>query len=182
MLIKIVFLEKCMLPIQFQPYVMCNQTTTYRNLPKDSLGLTNAPNLNKLLCQAIYFFYSTQKLPPSYSFQILNEFYQDQTSKGEFEKCEFIISSSPSLILESEDTIVSSWAVIRALLSNTFVLRMHAGFLPFLPSPVTEYSMQCYEKLHSACWAAKARCFPSFCDEGVFRVAVDVFLQKQDQF
>ena len=83
---------------------------------------------------------SSQKLSLSESFQVQNELYLDQTSKEEFEKHEFIISSSQSIIPESKDSIIPSWAGIRALLSNTFVPRMHVGFLPFHPSPVAEYS------------------------------------------
>ena len=39
-----------------------------QKFPKDSLDLTNAPNLNKLLCQDIHYFYSSQKLSLSDSF------------------------------------------------------------------------------------------------------------------
>ena len=110
-----------------------------QKLPKDSLDLTNAPNLNKLLCQTIYSFHSSQKLPLSESFRVQNELYLDQTSEDVFEKYEFIISSSQNIIPESKDSIIPSWTGIRALLSNTFVPKMHVGFLSFLPSPVTEY-------------------------------------------
>ena len=78
--------------------------------PKDSLDLTNAPNLNKLLCQEIHSFHSSEKLPLGDSFQVQNELYLDQTSKDEFEKYEFIISSPQSIIPESKDSIIPSWA------------------------------------------------------------------------
>ena len=31
-------------------------------------------------------------------------------------------------------------------------------------------------------WQLKQNALPHFCDEGVFRIVVDIFLQKQDQF
>ena len=74
-------------------YFKCIQTIIYRN-PQDSLDLTNAPNLNKLLCKEIHSFHSSQKLPLGDSFQVQNELFLDQKSKDRFEKCEFIISSS----------------------------------------------------------------------------------------
>ena len=38
--------------------------------PKDSLEITNAPNFNKLLCQEIYSFYSSQKFSLSDTCQV----------------------------------------------------------------------------------------------------------------
>ena len=108
----------------------------------------------------------------------------DQTSKDEFEKHEFIISSSQSIIPESKDSIIPSWAGIRALLSNTFFPRMHVGFLPFHPSPVAEYStvFSAMKNFIQLVGQLKQDALPLFCDEGVFRIVVDIFLQKQDQF
>ena len=54
--------------------------------------------------------------------------YLDQTSRYDFEKYEFIISSLQSIIPESKDSIIPFWAGIRALLSNTFLPRMHVEF------------------------------------------------------
>ena len=127
---------------------------------------------------------SSQKLSLSESFQVQNELYLDQTSKDEFEKHEFIISSSQSIIPESKDSIIPSWAGIRALLSNTFVQRMHVGFLPFHPSPVAEYStaFSAMKNFIQLVGQLKQDALPLFCDEGVFRIVVDICLQNQDQF
>ena len=107
--------------------------------------------------------------------------YLDQTYKNEFEKYEFIISSSQSIIPESKDSIIPSWTGIRALLSNTFAPRMHVGFLP---SPVTEYStaFSAMKNFTQLVGQLKQDALPLFCDEGVFRIVVDIFLQNQDQF
>ena len=79
---------------------------------KDSLDLTNAANLNKLLYQEIHSFHFCQRFPLSNSFHVQNELHLYQTSKGEFEKYEFIISSSQSIIPEAKDSIIPSCTVI----------------------------------------------------------------------
>ena len=79
-----------------------------QKLSKDTLDLTNALNLNKLLFQEIHSFHSSQKLPLSDSFQVQNEFCLDLTSKDELEECQFIIRSSQSITPESEDATISS--------------------------------------------------------------------------
>lgn len=38
--------------------------------PKDTIDLTNAPNLDRLLCQEIYFFHLSQNFPLGDSFQV----------------------------------------------------------------------------------------------------------------
>ena len=129
---------------------------------KESLDLTDVLSLNKLLLfQEIHSFHSTQKLPISDSFQVQKKCYLDQTLKNELDECQFIISSSQSIMPESEDTTIPSSAQIRALLSTTLVPRMHARFFP-KSSNRGFYSFQCYEKLYTTCWAAKARCTPTF--------------------
>ena len=79
-----------------------------QNPPKGYLDLTNAANLNQLLCQEIHSNHSSQKLPLKDSFQVPNDLYLDQTSKDEFERYEFIISSWQSIIPESKDSIILS--------------------------------------------------------------------------
>ena len=135
-----------------------------QKFPKDSLDLTSALNLNKLLFQEIRFFHSSQKLPLSDSFQVQNEFCLDQASKDKLEEYQFIISSFQSVIPESEDTTFPSWAGIGAPVSVILVPRKHVGFLPYLPegflpksSNRVVYSFQCCEKLQPTCWVAKAR-------------------------
>ena len=60
---------------------------------------------------------------------------------------------------------------------------MHLGFLPFLASPVTVfYCFQNYEKFTRLVGQLKQDALPLFCNESVFRIAVGIFLQKQDQF
>ena len=109
---------------------------------------------------------------------------KNQTTKDKFQNFEFIISSSKSIIPESKETIIPSWIALRVILLNIFLPRMHVGFLPFLPSPVTEYSTvsSAMKNFTQLVGQLKQDALPIFCDEGVFKILVDTFLQKQDQF
>ena len=68
--------------------------------------------------------------------------------------------------------------------SNTFVPRMYVGFFPFLPSLETEYStlfsaMKDFTQLSGQ---LEQDALQVFCDEGVFRIVTDIFLQKKDSY
>ena len=67
---------------------------------------------------------------------------------------------------------------------NIFLPRMHVGFLPFLPSPVTEYftvssAMKNFTQLVGQ---LKQDALPIFCDEGVFKIVVDIFYKSKISF
>ena len=151
---------------------------------KSSIDLVNVPKLNKLPCQELMYFRPFQKLPISDSFTIDNDLYSMPKSKDDFENYELIINCAQCNIDKSEDKLIPSWAGIKSLLSEVVVPEMHVGFLPFIPSPVTEYStvftaMVNFTKLVKQ---LKQDALPLFCDEGVFRIMIDIYLQKQDQF
>ena len=61
---------------------------------------------------------------------------------------------------------------------------MHVGFLPFIPKPVTEYSTIYTSILHFVKVSNRLdqEALPQFCNEGVFRVVLDIYLQKKDEF
>ena len=134
-------------------------------------------------------------MPGNLKFQILseasycritvdNDFYLEQISKDNFENCEFIINCVQSIKSESNNEILPSWAGVRSLLSDVHVPEMNVGFLPFIPSPVTEYStvytaMVNFTKLVDQ---LNKDALPLFCDEGIFRIVIDIYLQKQDSF
>ena len=61
---------------------------------------------------------------------------------------------------------------------------MQIGFFLFLPSSVTEYStvfsgMKNFTKLVRQ---LKQHALPLFCNEGVFRIVVDILLQSKTSF
>ena len=61
---------------------------------------------------------------------------------------------------------------------------MHVAFLPFLPHPVTEVAtvytaMQNYVKLLNQ---LKQKSLSVFCDEGVFRLVLNIYLKRPEEF
>ena len=88
----------------------------------------------------------------------------------------FIASDSPAL--------VPTWAGCRALLSQSNVLLMNVGFLPYIPRPVTDYSTV-YTAMHnfmSMLTQLDQPSVPLFCDEGVYRIIADIYLQRKEVF
>ena len=60
---------------------------------------------------------------------------------------------------------------------------MRVGFLPFIPKPVTEYSTV-YTSLLKKLKISKQldqNALPMFCDKGVFRILVEIYLQRKDE-
>ena len=70
---------------------------------------------------------------------------------------------------------------IQALISNTLAPRMHVGFLPYLQSALTEYSIVFSVMKNSTQLVGqlKQNAFPLFCDEGVFRILVNIFFRSK---
>ena len=79
---------------------------------------------------------------------------------------------------------VPSWGGIRSLMCKAEVPLMHTGFLPFLPHPVTEYATvyTALKNFVSVCGRLQQRILPVFCDEGVFRIFLDIFLAHPTEF
>ena len=59
---------------------------------------------------------------------------------------------------------------------------MQVDFLPFIPSPVTDPSTVAMLNFLKVLHQFEQESLPIFCDEGVFRIVVDIYLQKPDQF
>ena len=80
--------------------------------------------------------------------------------------------------------MIPSWTGIRALISSTKVPEMHVGVPPFILKPVTEYST-IYTSIINFVKVfnrpdPEAR--QLFCDEGFFRIVLDICLLKKDEF
>ena len=60
---------------------------------------------------------------------------------------------------------------------------MQVGFLPFIPSPVTDYAMvyTAMKNLMNVSIQLRQQILPLFCDEGVFRVAIDIYLKHYEE-
>ena len=79
---------------------------------------------------------------------------------------------------------VPSWGGMRSLMCESEVPLMQVGFLPFLPHPVTEYATvyTALKNFVTVCDRLKQKTLPVFCDEGVFRIFVDIYLANPVEF
>ena len=152
-----------------------------------STDISMIKNLGKLKCQEIVPFRYNQKLPLDNSFMVEQELYTSQLVADNSSTTDFILSCCQSVSLEPEkddNTIIPSWVGMKSMLSSADIPEMHVGFLPFIPNPVTEYStvytsMLNFKKLTKQ---FNQDALPVFCDEGVFRILVDIYLQRKDEF
>ena len=81
-------------------------------------------------------------------------------------------------------TSLKTWTGTQALLSKSGLPQMHVAFLPFPTHPVTEVAtvftaMQYYVKLLNQ---LKQKSLPKFCDEGVFRLVLNIYLKCPKDF
>ena len=117
------------------------------------------------------------------SFEVDKDLYLSEKTAKNQEDTEFVLSCLQNT--SSEDVLVlPSWAGIKTLLSEAEVPLMHVGFVPFIPNPVTDPStvytamvnfLNIFEQLDQDA-------LPVFCDEGVFRIVADIYLQRPEQF
>ena len=61
---------------------------------------------------------------------------------------------------------------------------MHVAFPPFIPKPVTVYSRIYTSMLNFVKVSNRLdqETLPLFCDEGVLRIVLDIYLQKKNEF
>ena len=130
-----------------------------------------------LPCQEIRYFYRTQKLPLPESFKVEGLFNSSAVSVS-YKEIEFLISCVQNAPQEEKFTS-PTWAGIRSLITAELP-NMHVRFLPFIPHPVTEYSTV-YTAMINFTKAVKQlhqNVLPIFCDEGMFRIVLDIFFAK----
>ena len=121
--------------------------------------------------------YSTGKqisLPETLSaaFDQLNMTTED---RERYEKQEFIIDCVRNIQTKSS---IPTWARCKSLLSKQPVSTMQVGFIPFIPSPVTDQSTVYTAMKNFLLKQLEQNSLPLFCDEGVFRIVLKVYLKK----
>ena len=144
-------------------------------------------NLDKLKCQEIVPFSYNQKLPLESTFTVEQDLHISQQVVENSSTADFILSCCQSVSLEPNKdgfTILPSWVGVKSILSSTDVPEMHVGFLPFIPNPVTDYSTEYTSMLNFVKLAKQLDqdALPVFCDECVFRILVDIYVQRKDKF
>ena len=97
---------------------------------------------------------------------------------------QFIISFAQNITKSDSKYLIPLWAEIESLISGSDVPIMQVGFLPFIPKPVTGYSTVYTAMLNMTKLASQLdkKILTMYCDEGVFRIVIDIYLQRQNQF
>ena len=118
------------------------------------------------------------------TFTVDEELYSSEQVLYSRECKEFVVDCAQNICLDPSSLMLPSWAGIQALLSQSEVPAMQVGFLPFIPNPVTEHATV-YTAMLNFLKVAKQlnqEALPFFCDEGVFRIVLDIYLQREQQF
>ena len=113
-------------------------------------------------------------------FQWKKLFISEKNKKEHTDK-EFMINVVKSCF---QNQTLPTWAAIRSLISTANIPIMQTGFLPFIPHPVTDYSTV-YTAMHTFLKVVsqlQQDTLPLFCDEGVFRIVVDIYIKHPDEF
>ena len=167
--------------------ILC-QTTPDRipNKPcKDNVNLKSVKSVTELPCQRVLNFTSNKKISLPGTFSVDAELFKNSSKVNERGNVEFIISCIKSKVLTSENNItMPSWASIRSLISKSNVPIMQVGFLPMIPHPVTEHSTV-YAAMNNFLKVLPQldqRSMPVFCDEGVYRLVVEIYLKCPEKF
>ena len=138
--------------------------------------------LAKLPCQQLVEYTETKDLKLQESFSVAKELFRSEKKLQDHEHTEFIMSCVRSQ--NPDNDVLPNWAGMRSLLSKESLVLFQVGFLPFIPHPVTEYSTVYTAMRNFVCLAGQLdpTILPVFCDEGVFRIVLDIFLRCPDEF
>ena len=117
-------------------------------------------------------------------FSVEEQIYECQPKINESDNCNYILSAVSALPNQCEPPFTPlTWAATKSLLSKSVVPKMQVAFLPFIPKPVTDYStVYTALKKFNVLFQLEQEALPVFCDEGVYRIVVDVMLNKPNEF
>ena len=87
---------------------------------------------------------------------------------------------------ENTDNIIPTWGASHSLISYHNPPLSRIGFLPAIPSPVTEYatvrkSLENFQSVRQQLNPSQAL-IPVFCDEGVYHTVVDIVMEESEMF
>ena len=98
---------------------------------------------------------------------------------------EFLISF-PRCGKKGEDLVMPTWSGTHALISSAVVPCMRVGFMPVIPSPVTDYAtvrkaLENFQSVRHQLNPTQSL-IPIFCDEGVYHTVADLMMDEPDKF
>ena len=169
---------------------------------KSDVDISSVQHVSKLPCQEIIQYKSPRKLVLPEEFKVDDTLFNCPEKLSQSNAKEFIFSLLRSLpsqkaiehYIESQNEEVEegvittnglpTWAGMRSLLSDTDPKVMQVGFLPFIPYPVTDYSTvyTAMKNFNNIVEQLQQSILPVYCDEGVFRIVLDIFLNRPDEF
>ena len=148
---------------------------------KSEYDLKNVGIIEKLDCQTVKAYYKATKcieLPDN--FPVKNELYLCESELKKHKNKEFIIN----IIKSNFNMDVPTWAAMRSLMNEKPLPLMQVGFLPFVPAPVTDYATvyTAMKNFFNIVNQLKQQTLPLFCDEGVFRSVIHIYLNHKEEF
>ena len=79
-------------------------------------------------------------------------------------------------------TYLATWGALNSLISNSKLSIMQTDFLPFIPYPVTDHTNVYTAMKNFIKVLLDQKALPIFCDEGVYRIVVDIYLKCPSEF
>lgn len=173
------------------------QETTAPSMSKPSVSSTNLskyshPLKEKLHCQVVPAYHKPMvkpTLPPN--FKLVEDIHVDILSDAEeavqqSANTEFLISLVRCGLPHSRPAPgeLPPWSGIHALITTANVPLMRVGFLPVIPSPVTEYATvrKALTNFQTSRQQLKQDTMPVVCDEGVYQIVVDIVMSEPGTF
>ena len=151
---------------------------------KSEYDLKNVDIIEKLDCQTVKACYKVTKcIERPDNFPVKNELYLCESELKKHKNKEFIIN-----VIKSNFTRINmdvpTWAAMRSLVNEKPLLLMQVGFLSFVPVPVTDYFTvyTAVKNFLNVVNQLKQQTLPLFCDEGVFRTVLHIYLNHNKEF
>ena len=160
------------------------------NISCTSINKKNRSLPENLQCQKLKNFYKPNvniTLTQDYSitdFSLTSSDYEILSKEDlAYNICRMEISNQ-SLSLESEKQTTPPWTAFNSILIEDTREIQRVGFLPILPYPVTEYSSvyTAMNNFKNILKQLNQKYFPLFCDQGVYRIARETQLHREDEF
>ena len=164
--------------------ILC-QTKPRKNTTKPSkseVNLESIESISKLRCQEVTEFHSSKTIIFPHSFEFSRNLYPPESKYKEHCNTEFIISSIKSEFCHCKVIDdMPTWAAIKSLISDYDIPIIQVGFLP---KPVTEHPTVYTAMINFAKVLEQLDQKPMsiFCDEGVYRIMVDIYIKCPEKF
>ena len=154
-----------------------------KKLGKSEVNLKEIKSIEKLSCQQLVPYSTDKSLVIPETFTVQLETFASDTKKKEFKTANTVQSCIRGNI-DNSKICIQSWAGSSALLTKSKLPLMQVAFLPFLPYPVTDTAtvytaMLNFSKLLNQ---LEQKTLPIFCDEGVFRIVLNIYLKNAEKF